>query len=171
MVSNLQLSILDPLVKASVHVGRVSLPIIGVYVGYRLKAIENRSSEISNRIDELVDQLEKIAAAGAAYWKRDTRQKGQNEEDIVLEAEIQSRVHGLLELFEGLANNFKLRSVQKTRDLISEVRQATTSRDFAADDGHGASSAAILLSFQTCQRLQSHLRLMNRYHRQRFWKK
>ena len=138
--------------------GRTVLPLFAVWFGYWLRGFESRTSNLEDRVDEVVDEISGLLTAGSSYWRRDTTANPQDAEDIALEAEIQGRNHVINVLFESMASSFSENHTNFVRITIGDLRQSLTSGDFASAKGHVASGAAISKTYSVASQLRVQLR-------------
>lgn len=140
-------------------------PFVTAWFGFFLRGFEVNNGHLKDKLSDIRDELEKLVDAGGLYWRKNSIETPQPEEDVALEAEILGRVHAVNSLFEDVSHRFDNAKADLIRTLISELRQALTGADFAADLGHMASSSAISRSFVAAAQLRVQLQVTNRRRR------
>lgn len=138
---------------------KVAVALATVWFGFWLRGFESYASLLGLRVDEVVEEVNKVVDAGSNYWRRDTTGSAKDADDIALEAEIQGRIHSVNELFENISKFLSQEHCGNVRRLIVDLRQTLTGRDFASVKGHDSSGLSISQSFSIAAQLRVELQL------------
>ena len=107
-------------------------PVITAALGYWIRGFEAGFTETTDRIDDLVSNVERILDAARDYWSRDAAAK--TESDLALEGEIRGRLHALSVHIVELSPRLGRAAIKALEDKLTELRRLVTAGSFAELD-------------------------------------
>lgn len=139
------------------------VPILAVAAGYFFRAWEDQKKEISERIDDIVKQINSLLDVNKSYWSREKGIERKTAKDISEEGEILGTLHQINAMIIGLEEFLTKESQNSIQAYMINLRKACTKNSqFATEGSRCASPSSINDAYVASASLIRHLRLESR---------
>lgn len=136
------------------------VPILAVAVGYFFRGWEDQKKEISERIDDIVKQINSLLHVNKSYWSREKGIERKTVKDISEESEILGILHQINAMIIGLEGILSAESQTFIQSYMISLRQACTKNSqFATEGIRYSSPSSIKDAYVASASLVRHLRL------------
>lgn len=129
------------------------VPVITAFGGYLLRGVESNRSFIQDRVADIVQEVYALQEVSNKYWSRTVNKNDRSDADLCQEGEIKGRNHAINVSILAIDKNVTAKNYADLKNLVIELRQATSGRNFETTEDRDASPNAIQETFVRGQSL------------------